>query len=214
MLRTERVLQLRGQQGRSVRVVREHYLRPDVPCRSALCRAACPRGEGAEGGRLGVGAPGRRGSGTRAARAGIARAGAVGGFSPGAVVPQRTSGRSCDPWAEVIPHGLDGPGLPGRGGLTGAGGTWRERCGGAASGAAVTKRERTVGERWGGGGAGGSAQSSPAPSRAGMARPGQQDSREKSERSRVRGYCKSAPSEQNRPEMNEALRKEKKGLRS
>uniref|UniRef100_A0A8B9G7B1 DIS3-like exonuclease 1 n=1 Tax=Amazona collaria TaxID=241587 RepID=A0A8B9G7B1_9PSIT len=43
MLRTERVLQLRGQQGRSVRVVREHYLRPDVPCRSALCRAACPR---------------------------------------------------------------------------------------------------------------------------------------------------------------------------
>ncbi|GAB0194271.1 DIS3-like exonuclease 1 [Grus japonensis] len=43
MLRTEKVLQLRGQQGRSVRVVREHYLRPDVPCRSALCRAACPR---------------------------------------------------------------------------------------------------------------------------------------------------------------------------
>ncbi|XP_062998598.1 DIS3-like exonuclease 1 [Elgaria multicarinata webbii] len=43
MLRTEKVLQLRGQQGRSVRVVREHYLRPDVPCGSALCRAACPR---------------------------------------------------------------------------------------------------------------------------------------------------------------------------
>ncbi|KAM6059966.1 DIS3-like exonuclease 1 [Theristicus caerulescens] len=43
MLRTEKVLQLRSQQGRSVRVVREHYLRPDVPCRSALCRAACPR---------------------------------------------------------------------------------------------------------------------------------------------------------------------------
>ncbi|XP_074862490.1 DIS3-like exonuclease 1 isoform X1 [Carettochelys insculpta] len=43
MLRTEKVLQLRGPQGRSVRVVREHYLRPDVPCRSALCWAACPR---------------------------------------------------------------------------------------------------------------------------------------------------------------------------
>ncbi|XP_029870144.1 DIS3-like exonuclease 1 isoform X3 [Aquila chrysaetos chrysaetos] len=43
MLRTEKVLLLRGQQGRSVRVVREHYLRPDVPCRCALCRAACPR---------------------------------------------------------------------------------------------------------------------------------------------------------------------------
>ncbi|POI25476.1 hypothetical protein CIB84_010774, partial [Bambusicola thoracicus] len=43
MLRTEKVLQLRSQQGRSVRVVREHYLRPDVPCRSALCRAGCPR---------------------------------------------------------------------------------------------------------------------------------------------------------------------------
>nr|XP_008170669.1 DIS3-like exonuclease 1 isoform X1 [Chrysemys picta bellii] len=43
MQRTEKVLQLRGLQGRSVRIVREHYLRPDVPCRSALCQAACPR---------------------------------------------------------------------------------------------------------------------------------------------------------------------------
>nr|XP_056721762.1 DIS3-like exonuclease 1 [Euleptes europaea] len=43
MERTEKVLQLRGLQGRSVRVVREHYLRPDVPCGSALCRLACPR---------------------------------------------------------------------------------------------------------------------------------------------------------------------------
>ncbi|KAH0620103.1 hypothetical protein JD844_014705 [Phrynosoma platyrhinos] len=43
MLRTEKVLLLRGLQGRSVRVVREHYLRPDVPCGSALCRADCPR---------------------------------------------------------------------------------------------------------------------------------------------------------------------------
>ncbi|XP_070618176.1 DIS3-like exonuclease 1 isoform X2 [Erythrolamprus reginae] len=43
MLRTEKVLLLRSQQGRSVRVVREHYLRPDVPCGSALCRAGCPR---------------------------------------------------------------------------------------------------------------------------------------------------------------------------
>ncbi|XP_033023786.1 DIS3-like exonuclease 1 isoform X1 [Lacerta agilis] len=45
MQRTEKVLQLRGLLGRSVRVVREHYLRPDVPCGSALCRAGCPRGE-------------------------------------------------------------------------------------------------------------------------------------------------------------------------
>lgn len=73
MLRTEKVLLLRSQQGRSVRVVREHYLRPDVPCRCALCRAACPRGEGADGGRLGVGAPGRRGRSIRTARPGIAR---------------------------------------------------------------------------------------------------------------------------------------------
>nr|XP_016853552.1 PREDICTED: LOW QUALITY PROTEIN: DIS3-like exonuclease 1 [Anolis carolinensis] len=44
MLRTEKVLLLRGPQGRrSVRVVREHYLRPHVPCGSALCRAGCPR---------------------------------------------------------------------------------------------------------------------------------------------------------------------------
>uniref|UniRef100_A0A8D2LTA2 DIS3-like exonuclease 1 n=1 Tax=Varanus komodoensis TaxID=61221 RepID=A0A8D2LTA2_VARKO len=43
MQRTEKVLQLRGLQGRSVRVVREHYLRTDVPCGSALCQAACRR---------------------------------------------------------------------------------------------------------------------------------------------------------------------------
>ncbi|KAL7980201.1 hypothetical protein Chor_001469 [Crotalus horridus] len=43
MLRTEKVLLLRSLQGRSVRVVREHYLRPYVPCGSALCRAGCPR---------------------------------------------------------------------------------------------------------------------------------------------------------------------------
>uniref|UniRef100_A0A670ZI59 DIS3 like exosome 3'-5' exoribonuclease n=1 Tax=Pseudonaja textilis TaxID=8673 RepID=A0A670ZI59_PSETE len=36
MLRTEKVLLLRSLQGRSMRVVREHYLRPDVPCGSAL----------------------------------------------------------------------------------------------------------------------------------------------------------------------------------
>lgn len=47
MQRAEKVVQLRGPPGRAVRVVREHYLRPDVPCRSALCRAACARGEGA-----------------------------------------------------------------------------------------------------------------------------------------------------------------------
>ncbi|XP_071424304.1 DIS3-like exonuclease 1 [Pithys albifrons albifrons] len=52
MLRTEKVLQLRGQQGRAVRVVREHYLRPDVPCRSALCRSALCRPAGACHGKL------------------------------------------------------------------------------------------------------------------------------------------------------------------
>ncbi|XP_069722504.1 DIS3-like exonuclease 1 isoform X1 [Phaenicophaeus curvirostris] len=43
MLRTEKVLQVRGGPGRAVRLVRELYLRPDVPCRSARCPAACPR---------------------------------------------------------------------------------------------------------------------------------------------------------------------------
>ncbi|KAM4893033.1 DIS3-like exonuclease 1 [Sylvia borin] len=52
MLRTEKVLQLRGQQGRAVRVVREHYLRPDVPCRSALCRSALCRAACARDGKL------------------------------------------------------------------------------------------------------------------------------------------------------------------
>ncbi|KAM3663684.1 DIS3-like exonuclease 1 isoform X1 [Ammospiza nelsoni] len=52
MLRTEKVLQLRGQQGRAVRVVREHYLRPDVPCRSALCRSAQCRAACARDGKL------------------------------------------------------------------------------------------------------------------------------------------------------------------
>lgn len=135
MLRTEKVLQLRGQQGRSVRVVREHYLRPDVPCRSALCRAACPRGEGADGGRLRgeeAGGPGLPGGG---------RAGAVGSFSPAAAVPQL--GAEGDPWAEGDPHGLRG-----RGGRSG--GT-RRGCGGRQrTGPAVNKREITAGEGWGG----------------------------------------------------------------
>ncbi|XP_030581044.1 DIS3-like exonuclease 1 isoform X1 [Archocentrus centrarchus] len=41
MIKTERVLHLRGCRGRRVRVVREHYLRTRVPCCSCLCQADC-----------------------------------------------------------------------------------------------------------------------------------------------------------------------------
>ncbi len=41
ILKTEKILQLKSQQGRSLRVVREHYLREDVPCNSAICMADC-----------------------------------------------------------------------------------------------------------------------------------------------------------------------------
>ncbi|XP_066557335.1 DIS3-like exonuclease 1 [Amia ocellicauda] len=45
MEKTEKVLHLKSSRGRKVRVVREHYLREDVPCFSALCEANC-RNEG------------------------------------------------------------------------------------------------------------------------------------------------------------------------
>lgn len=47
----EKVLLLRTFQGRTLRIVREHYLRPSVPCNSPLCPqpAACLNGQGREG---------------------------------------------------------------------------------------------------------------------------------------------------------------------
>lgn len=50
----EKVLLLRTFQGRTLRIVREHYLRPSVPCNSPLCTqpAACRNGQGL-GGRKG-----------------------------------------------------------------------------------------------------------------------------------------------------------------
>lgn len=52
----EKVLLLRTFQGRTLRIVREHYLRPSVPCNSPLCPqpAACRNGQG----RGGAGRPG------------------------------------------------------------------------------------------------------------------------------------------------------------
>ncbi|XP_067827366.1 DIS3-like exonuclease 1 isoform X1 [Heptranchias perlo] len=41
MIKTEKVLHLRCCKGKSVRVVREHYLRESVPCNSSLCQAQC-----------------------------------------------------------------------------------------------------------------------------------------------------------------------------
>ncbi|XP_072134062.1 DIS3-like exonuclease 1 isoform X1 [Mobula birostris] len=41
MIKTEKVLHLRSCKGKSVRVVREHYLRESVPCHSCLCQARC-----------------------------------------------------------------------------------------------------------------------------------------------------------------------------
>lgn len=84
----EKVLLLRTFQGRTLRIVREHYLRPSVPCNSPLCPqpAACRNGQGraaarragrggSEGGGAGPGvrreAPGRcwrRSAGSRRGR--------------------------------------------------------------------------------------------------------------------------------------------------
>lgn len=61
----EKVLLLRTFQGRTLRIVREHYLRPSVPCNSPLCPqpAACRNGQGREGpGRTGPEEGGRTGS--------------------------------------------------------------------------------------------------------------------------------------------------------
>uniref|UniRef100_A0A672Q3K1 DIS3-like exonuclease 1 n=1 Tax=Sinocyclocheilus grahami TaxID=75366 RepID=A0A672Q3K1_SINGR len=41
MIKTEKVLHLNSSKGRKVRVVREHYVREQVPCGSSLCQADC-----------------------------------------------------------------------------------------------------------------------------------------------------------------------------
>ncbi|KAM4631192.1 DIS3-like exonuclease 1 [Polymixia lowei] len=41
MIKTEKILHLKSSRGRKVRVVREHYVREQVPCCSALCQADC-----------------------------------------------------------------------------------------------------------------------------------------------------------------------------
>ncbi|XP_045889168.1 DIS3-like exonuclease 1 [Micropterus dolomieu] len=41
MIKTEKILHLKSCRGRKVRVVREHYLREQVPCYSSLCQADC-----------------------------------------------------------------------------------------------------------------------------------------------------------------------------
>uniref|UniRef100_A0A8C5MFD5 DIS3-like exonuclease 1 n=1 Tax=Leptobrachium leishanense TaxID=445787 RepID=A0A8C5MFD5_9ANUR len=43
MLKTERILHLKVQRGRTLRAVREHYLRDDVSCWSPLCGRSCPK---------------------------------------------------------------------------------------------------------------------------------------------------------------------------
>uniref|UniRef100_UPI003AACCDD1 DIS3-like exonuclease 1 isoform X2 n=1 Tax=Centroberyx gerrardi TaxID=166262 RepID=UPI003AACCDD1 len=46
MIKTEKILHLKSSRGRKVRVVREHYLREQVPCYSSLCQADCPNASG------------------------------------------------------------------------------------------------------------------------------------------------------------------------
>lgn len=45
MIKTEKVLHLNSSKGRKVRVVREHYVREQVPCGSSLCQAGCHNGK-------------------------------------------------------------------------------------------------------------------------------------------------------------------------
>lgn len=40
-VRTERQLRVKSRQGGRIRVVRELYLREDIPCQSSLCVAGC-----------------------------------------------------------------------------------------------------------------------------------------------------------------------------
>lgn len=45
MIKTEKVLHLNSSKGRKVRVVREHYVREQVPCGSSFCQANCHNGK-------------------------------------------------------------------------------------------------------------------------------------------------------------------------
>ena len=46
MLKTDKIVQIRRQKGKSLRVVREHYVREDIPCQSQLCLANCQQFSG------------------------------------------------------------------------------------------------------------------------------------------------------------------------
>ncbi|XP_077988799.1 DIS3-like exonuclease 1 [Glandiceps talaboti] len=46
MLKTEKLLRVKNYRGQTVRIVREHYLREDVPCNSELCLADCSKSKG------------------------------------------------------------------------------------------------------------------------------------------------------------------------
>ncbi|KAJ8417613.1 hypothetical protein AAFF_G00224560 [Aldrovandia affinis] len=46
MIKTDKILHLKSSRGGKVRVVREHYLREDIPCFSALCLAGCANADG------------------------------------------------------------------------------------------------------------------------------------------------------------------------
>ncbi len=41
MQQTEKILRIRNQHGKMLQIVREHYVREDVPCHSNLCLAGC-----------------------------------------------------------------------------------------------------------------------------------------------------------------------------
>jgi hypothetical protein len=43
MIKTDRAFALKNSKGGVVQIVREHYLRDDIPCRSQLCNT-CPGG--------------------------------------------------------------------------------------------------------------------------------------------------------------------------
>jgi len=45
LIKTEKVLHLNSSKGRKVRVVREHYVREQVPCGSSFCQANCHNGK-------------------------------------------------------------------------------------------------------------------------------------------------------------------------
>ncbi|XP_054627523.1 DIS3-like exonuclease 1 isoform X2 [Dunckerocampus dactyliophorus] len=45
MIKTEKILHLKTNRGRKVRVVREHYVRERVPCYSSLCLDSCDNGD-------------------------------------------------------------------------------------------------------------------------------------------------------------------------